>query len=99
MKSEKIIECIRRAASAYRALESAKSECEDAVDSEIDLLVAECSEPITDADKKTIRKIAKAAAASGKKMAALTSETMSLAGILVAMVGMGRTGDDEVDNG
>ena len=96
MKNEKIIECIRRAASAYRILEETKKDCEAMVDSEIDLLVAGCPEPITDADKKTIRKIAKAAASAGRKMAALTSETMSLAEILVAMVEMGKTGDDEV---
>jgi len=95
MKNDQIIECIRRAASAYRTLETAKTGCEDAVDAEIDLLVSECSEPITDADKKNIRKIARATASTGRKLAALTNETMSMAEILVAMMEMVKAGDDE----
>jgi len=100
MKNEQIIECIKRAASAYRALESARSECEDAVDAEIDFLVADCSEPITQTDKKNIKKIAKAIASS--KVTAMANEAKSLAEMLVALMETvvaltetGETGDDE----
>jgi len=91
-KNERIIECIRKVASAYTALEVAKSDCDDVIDSEIELAVAECSEPITGTDKKNIKRIAKAI--SGQKVSGLIDEIGSISPIIADMF-PGSDGDDE----
>lgn len=84
-KQELLVCCISRARSAYYQLNVAKTDCDQVVNSEIEQLVASCDEKITAADKKNIKKIAKALA--DEKIKPLTREAMSLSAILLGVNG------------
>lgn len=75
-----ISECVKRCANHYQAFEQAKSDCDEAVQSEIDLLVSESSERIAAVTKKAIKKAAKAIA-SGKSDA-LKTEADALSDVI-----------------
>ena len=86
-KTELLIACISRVRDAYLTLETAKYDCDAVVDSEIDELVSQCSEPVTAVEKKNIKKIAKAFATN--KANILQIEAKSLAGMLVDLLEQG----------
>ena len=75
-----ITECVGKCSNHYHALEQAKSDCNDAVDSEIDLLVSQSTEKITVATKKAIKKAAKAIASG--KLADLRRDTGALSDVV-----------------
>jgi len=84
MEAQILIDSLGRMAGAHKTLAQATKDCADVIDSEIDLLVAASSDPITAGQKKSIKKIAKAMAQN--KVKPLSDEAQGMAELLTILI-------------